>query len=49
MKFSIKDLFSKFDKIRNFLRIWSPLLKEPLIEKFIFCAVNFAYLVSCNR
>ena len=32
MKFSIKDLFSKFDQIRSFLRIWSYLLKKSLIE-----------------
>ena len=36
MKFSIKDFFSKCDKIHNFLRIWSHLLKKPFIEKFIF-------------
>ena len=39
MKFSIKDLFSKCDQIRNFLRIWSHLLKKSLMENFIFCAV----------
>ena len=39
MKFSIKDLFSKCDQIRSFLRIWSRLLKKSLIENFIFCAV----------
>ena len=26
-------------KIRTFLRIWSHLLKKPLMENFIFCAV----------
>ena len=36
MKFSIKDFFSKFDKIPNFLQIWSHLLKKSLMEKFIF-------------
>ena len=36
MKFSIKDFFSKCDQIRNFLRIWSYLLKKSLMEKFIF-------------
>ena len=40
MKFSIKDFFSKCDQIRNFLRIWSHLLKKSLIENFIFCAVE---------
>ena len=39
MKFSIKDFFSKYDQIRNFLRIWSHLLKKSLMENFIFCAV----------
>ena len=32
MKFSIKDFFRK-------LRIWSHLLKESLVENFIFCVV----------
>ena len=41
MKFSIKDLFSKCDQIRSKLRIWSHLLKESLMENFIFCAVSF--------
>ena len=40
IKFSIKDLFSKCDQIRSFLRIWSHLLKKSLIENFIFCAVS---------
>ena len=40
MKFLIKDIFSKCDQIRSFLRIWSRLLKKSLIENFIFCAVN---------
>ena len=39
MKYSIKDFFSKCDQIRNFLRIWSHLLKKSLMENFIFCAV----------
>ena len=38
MKFSIKDFFSKFDQIPNFLRIWSHLLKKSIMENFIFCA-----------
>ena len=41
MKFSIKDFFSKCDQIRSKLRIWSHLLKESLMENFIFCAVSF--------
>ena len=39
MKFSIKDIFSKCDQIRSFLRIWSYLLNKSLMENFIFCAV----------
>ena len=40
MKFSIKDFFSKCGKIRRKLRIWSHLLKKPLMENFIFlCSV----------
>ena len=39
MKFSIKDLFCKCDRIRSFLQIWSHLLKKSLKENFIFCAV----------
>ena len=35
MKFSIKDFFSKCDKIR----IWTHLLKKSLMENFIFCVV----------
>ena len=34
MKFSIKDFFRKCDQIRSFLRIWSHLLKESLMENF---------------
>ena len=37
--FSIKDFFNKCDRIRNFLRIWSHLLKKSTTENFIFCAV----------
>ena len=43
MKFSIKDFFSKCDKIRSFLRILSYLLKKSLMENFIFSAV-----ISCS-
>ena len=39
MKFSIQDFFSKCDQIRSFLRIWSHLLKKPLMENLTFCAV----------
>ena len=40
MKFSVKDFFSKCDQIRSFLQIWSYLLRKPLIENFICCAVE---------
>ena len=36
MKFFIKDFFSKRDQIRNFLRIWSHLLKKSLMETSLF-------------
>ena len=36
IKFSIKDVFSKCDQIRIFLRIWSHLLKKSVMENFIF-------------
>ena len=38
-KFSIKDLFSKCDKILRKMWIWSRLLKKSLMENFTFCAV----------
>ena len=41
MKFSIRDFFSKCDQIRMKLRIWSHLLKNSLIENFIFYAVIY--------
>ena len=41
MKFSIIDFFGKRDQIRNFLRIWSYLLRKFLMENFTFCAVKF--------
>ena len=34
MKFSIKNFFRK-------LRIWSHLLKKPLMENFIFSAMTY--------
>ena len=36
IKFSIKDFFSKCDKIPRKKRIWSHLLKKALMENFIF-------------
>ena len=44
IKFSIKDVFSKCDKIRKFLRIWSYLLKKSLMGNFIFYAVIYVNL-----
>ena len=43
MKFSVKDFFSKCDKIDKKLGIWSHLLKKSLMESFIFYAVLFVY------
>ena len=40
MKFSIKDFFSKCDRIRRKQQIWSDLRKKSLMENFIFCAVQ---------
>ena len=39
MNFFIKDLFSKCDQSRSFMRIWSHLLKKSLMENFTFCAL----------
>ena len=39
MRFAIKDFFSKCDKIRRKLRIWSHLLNKSLMEILIFCAL----------
>ena len=41
LKFSNKDLFSKYDQIPSFLEIWSHLLKKFLKENFIFYEVKF--------
>ena len=41
MKFSIKDFFSKYDKIRS-----SHLLKKSLMENLIFCAVHALLFLS---
>ena len=40
MKFSMKDFFSKCNRIRRKLRIWLYLLKKSLMENFIFCAAT---------
>ena len=39
MKFFMNNFFSKCDQIHSFLRIWSHLPKNCLMEKLIFCAV----------
>ena len=49
MKFEIKDFLSKWDQIHSFLRIWSYLLKKPLMENFIFCAVHLALHFPWNK
>ena len=46
-KFCIKDFFSKCDQIHSFLQIWSRLLKKPLIENFIFCAIYVTTFFFC--
>ena len=47
MKFSIRDFFSECDQIRNFLQIWSHLLKKYLMEKF--CALYLKCLFLQKR
>ena len=53
IKFSIKDFFSKCDKIRSFLHIWVHLLKKSLMENFTFlCSDKFEvtsnlFLIRC--
>ena len=44
LKFSTRDFFSECDQVFSFLRIWSHLLKQSLVESFIFWAVSPAYL-----
>ena len=40
-KFSTEDFFSNCDQIRSFLRIWSHLPKNILMENFIFVYWEF--------
>ena len=49
MKFSIKDYFSQRNQTRKKLRIWSHLLKKPLMENFIFCAMIYLYIIQTER
>ena len=44
--FSIKDFSSKGDQIRRKLRIWSHLLKESVMENFLFHVVNQSLLTA---
>ena len=46
MKFSIRDFLSKCDQIRNFLRIWSHLLKKYLMEKFLCVVLKMFILIK---
>ena len=39
IKLFITDLFSKCDRIRSLLRIWSHLVSKSVMGNFIFCAV----------
>ena len=45
VKSSITGFFSKSDQIRNFLRIWSHLLKKPSMENFIFCEKSWQSMI----
>ena len=49
IKLSIKDFFSKCDQIRRKLRIWSNLLKKPLMENFIVCAVMMKFSMTIQH
>ena len=42
----MKDFFSKCDKIRKKLQIWSHLLKKSLIKNFTFFAVHVQVISS---
>ena len=48
MKFSIKDFFINYDKIRRKQRIWSHLLKKSIMENFIFCVVHFKSVIPAK-
>ena len=48
MKFSIKDFFSKCDQIRRKLRIWSHLLKKPLMKKLHFLCSGTESLIKAH-
>ena len=46
IKFYIKDLFSKCDQVCSFLRIWSHVLKKPVMQNFIF--VSYGYFICLS-
>ena len=47
MKLPIIDFFSKCEQTRRKLRIWLHLLKESLMENFIFCfELQFAHRLA---
>ena len=49
MKFSIKDSLSKCRQIPSFLRIWSHLLKQSLMENLNFRAVEAKQLAPATE
>ena len=49
MKFSIKDYFSKCDRIHSFLLVWSHLLKKSLRKNFIVCRVIVIIIMFDNK
>ena len=49
MKFSIKDFFSKCDKIRGNLRVWLHLMKKSLMENFIFLSIAFSETIDAYQ
>ena len=46
MKFSIRDIFSKCDKIRGKLRIWSHLLQKSLMQNLTFHTVDTTAMLT---
>ena len=49
MKFPTEDFFSKCDQIRRKLRVCSCLIKNSLMENFIFCAVIIYYSETIRK
>ena len=49
MIFSMKNFFSKCDRIRSFLQIWPHLLKKSLMKNFIFCSVCGKFVSFYSR